>query len=445
MKNHLPTHPASVLALAFLATIVLGTALLMLPWASASGEGAPWLTALFTATSAVCVTGLVVVDTGTYWSPLGQGLVMALFQLGGFGMMTSATLMGLLIGGQMKLRTRLLLQSETHALSLGDVRSVARMVLVVTVVCEGGVALWLAARLAIKTDMGWSQALWHGAFHSVSAFNNAGFSTWSDGVMGHVTDGWMLAPLMLAIVVGGLGFPVITELWANRRKRHARWSVHTTLTVWGSAALVLLGTLALWLVEHDNPRTLAPLGFADQWLAALFTSVSARTAGFNAVDIGALELESLMLHCVLMFIGGGSAGTAGGVKVTTVFLLLLIVWSEIRGRADVELRGRRIATPVQRQALSILLLSGAAVSLGLLVIIPMTELPLDKLMFEVVSAFATVGLSTGITADLPPGAQGVIIALMYTGRVGVVTLALALAINQVPRAYRYPEEKPIVG
>jgi trk system potassium uptake protein TrkH len=446
MNSQLPTHPASVLALAFLATIVLGTALLMLPWASASGHSAPWLTALFTATSAVCVTGLAVVDTGTYWSPLGQGLVMALIQVGGFGMMTSAALMGLLIGRRLKLRTRLLLQSETHALSMGDVRSVVRMVLVVTVVVEVVVALWLALRFASTMDLSWSQALWQGAFHSVSAFNNAGFSTWSDSMMRHVTDGWVLAPLMLAIILGGLGFPVLTELWANRRKRHARWSIHTTLTVWGSAALVVLGTLALWLVERDNAKTLGALGFADQWLAALFTSVSARTAGFNAVDIAALETESLVLHYVLMFIGGGSAGTAGGVKVTTFFLLLLIVWTEIRGRADVEFRGRRIGTPVQRQALSILVLSGLAVSLGVLAIVPMaSHIPLEKLVFEVVSAFATVGLSTGITAELPPAAQGVLIALMYAGRVGVVTLALALAINQVPRAYRFPEEKPIVG
>lgn len=446
MKNHLPSHPATVLAVAFLATILIGTTLLMLPLASANGASAPWLTALFTATSAVCVTGLVVVDTGTYWSPLGQGLVMALFQLGGFGMMTSATLMGLLIGGHMKLRTRLLLQSETHALSMGDVHSVARVVLMVTVVSETAVALWLAVRFGMTMDLSWSQALWHGAFHAVSAFNNAGFSTWPDSVMRHVTDGWVLVPLMLAIVVGGLGFPVITELWANRRKLHSRWSVHATLTVWGSVALVIFGTASLWLIEHDNPKTLASLGFADQWLAALFTSVSARTAGFNAVDIGGLELESLVLHYVLMFIGGGSAGTAGGVKVTTVFLLLLIVWAEIRGRADVELRGRRIGTQVQRQALSILILSGAVVSLGLLFIIPLAnQFPLEKLLFEVVSSFATVGLSTGITADLPPGAQIVIITMMYAGRVGVVTLALALAINQVPQTYRYPEEKPIVG
>lgn len=446
MKNRLPTHPAAVLALAFLATIGLGTLLLMLPWASASGQSAPWLTALFTATSAVCVTGLAVVDTGTYWSPLGQGMLMALFQLGGFGMMTSAALMGLLVGRRLGLRTRLLLQSETHALSMGDVRSVVRMVLVVTVVCEVTVALWLALRFGATMDLGWSQALWHGAFHSVSAFNNAGFSTWPDSVMRHVTDGWVLAPLMLAIVLGGLGFPVLTELWVNRRNRNARWSVHTTLTIWGSAALVVIGTVSLWLVERENAGTLGPLGLADQWLAALFTSVSARTAGFNALDIGALQTESLVLHYVLMFIGGGSAGTAGGVKVTTFFLLLLIVWTEIRGRADVEFRGRRIGVPVQRQALTILVLSGMALSIGLLAIVPMADhIPLEKLMFEVVSAFATVGLSTGITADLPAGAQMVLIALMYVGRVGVVTLALALAINQVPRAYRFPEEKPIVG
>ena len=446
MKNRLPTHPAAVLALAFLATIGLGTLLLMLPWASASGQSAPWLTALFTATSAVCVTGLAVVDTGTYWSPLGQGLLMALFQVGGFGMMTSAALMGLLVGKRLGLRTRLLLQSETHALSMGDVRSVVRMVLVVTVVCEVTVALWLALRFGATMDLGWSQALWHGAFHAVSAFNNAGFSTWPDSVMRHVTDGWVLVPLMLAIVLGGLGFPVLTELWVNRRNRNARWSVHTTLTIWGSAGLVVIGTVSLWLVERENAGTLGPLGLADQWLAALFTSVSARTAGFNALDIGALQTESLVLHYVLMFIGGGSAGTAGGVKVTTFFLLLLIVWTEIRGRADVEFRGRRIGVPVQRQALTILVLSGMALSIGLLAIVPMAEhIPLEKLMFEVVSAFATVGLSTGITADLPAGAQMVLIALMYVGRVGVVTLALALAINQVPRAYRFPEEKPIVG
>jgi trk system potassium uptake protein TrkH len=445
MQSRFHWHPASVLALAFLAVIAVGTLLLMLPWSTTSGLGAPALTALFTATSAVCVTGLAVVDTGTYWSGPGQVVVMALFQLGGFGMMTSATLMVLLMGGQMKLHTRLLLQTETHALSLGDVRSVAKVVLVVTVACEAAVGLWLAVRFHQTMGLAWAEALWHGLFHSVSAFNNAGFSTWPDNVMRHATDAWVLGPLMLAIMVGGLGFPVISELWANRRNRQVRWSIHTTLTLWGTLALVVIGTVIIWWAEASNPKTLGPLPWAQQGLAALFTSVSARTAGFNAVDVGALNMETLGLHYILMFIGGGSAGTAGGVKVTTTFVILLIVWNEIRGRPDVEFRGRRISTQVQRQALSILVLSGMAVSLGTLTIIPLAPFPFEKVLFEVVSAFATVGLSTGITADLPPTAQLVIIALMYCGRVGVVTLALALATNQAARAYRYPEEKPLVG
>lgn len=445
MHSRFHWHPAAVLASAFLFTITLGTLLLMLPLAASNGQGAPLLTALFTATSAVCVTGLAVVDTGTYWSGAGQFIVMALFQLGGFGMMTSATLMVLLMGGHMKLRTRLLLQSETHALSLGDVRSVARVVLVVTLVCEALVGAWLAVRFSQTMDLPWSQALWHGVFHSVSAFNNAGFSTWPDSMMRHVTDAWVLVPIMLAITVGGLGFPVISEMWANRSRRQARWSVHATLTIWGSLGLVAVGTVLIWWAEAANPKTLAPLPWLQQGLAALFTSVSARTAGFNALDVGALDTETLALHYVLMFIGGGSAGTAGGIKVTTTCVILLIVWNEIQGQRDVEFRGRRISTPVQRQALTILVLSGLAVSLGTLILIPLAPFPLENVLFEVVSAFATVGLSTGITADLPPPAQGVIIALMYAGRVGVVTLALALATNQAARAFRYPEEKPLVG
>lgn len=445
MQSKFHLHPASVLAITFLITIVIGTSLLMLPSATANGQSPPLLTALFTAVSAVCVTGLVVVDTGTYWSGFGQFVIMSLFQMGGFGMMTSATLMVLLMGGQMKLRTRLLLQTETHALSLGDVRSVAKVVLVVTVLCEAIIGLWLALRFYQKLDISWSEALWHGIFHAVSAFNNAGFSTWPDSVMRYATDIWVLTPLILAIVIGGLGFPVISEIWANRYSRNGRWSIHTTLTVWGSLGLVLIGTLIIWWAEANNPRTLIPMSWSQQALAALFTSVSARTAGFNALDIGALEMETLALHYVLMFIGGGSAGTAGGVKVTTTFVILLIVWNEIRGRSDVEFRGRRISTTVQRQALTILVLSGITVSVATLLIIPLAPFPFEKVLFEVVSAFGTVGLSTGITADLPPTAQFIIITLMYAGRVGVVTLALALATNQTGRAFRYPEEKPIVG
>lgn len=438
------THPSSVLALAFLGVICLGTLLLRLPLSSASGEASPWLTALFTATSAVCVTGLVVVDTGTYWSGAGQGIILGLFQLGGFGMMTSATLLGLVVNRQMRLRSRLMLQAETHSLALGDVKAIAWLVLIVTVVVESLVALMLAARFSLWHDMAWREALWQGLFHSVSAFNNAGFSTWGDSVTQFVQDGWVLLPLMLAIVIGGLGFPVLHELTMQRGQRQVR-SVHTVLTLWGTAALVIGGTIALLLAESGNAATLGALAWPERVLAAAFTSVSARTAGFNALDIGSLSVESLNLHYLLMFIGGGSAGTAGGVKVTTFFVLLLVVWNEVRGHQDVEFHGRRISTAVQRQALTVLVLASGAIVLGTLALVPMTTLPYEAVVFEVISAFSTVGLSTGITADLPPAGQMVLVILMFTGRVGVVTLAAAIAVNHARRVYRFPEEKPIVG
>jgi trk system potassium uptake protein TrkH len=438
-------HPSAVLVLAFLAVIVLGTALLMLPLAHAKGEVAPVLVALFTATSAVCVTGLVVVDTGSYWSSSGQVIIMALFQIGGFGMMTSATLMSLLVSKHLRLRAQRLLQAETHSLALGDVKSVAKLVLWVTLVMESLVALALMLRFALGYGMPWGQAAWQGIFHSISAFNNAGFSTWGDSVMRFVGDAAVLGPLMLAIIVGGLGFPVLHELMVERGRRRPIWSMHTVLTVWGSVALILAGTLIIFITEMDNPKTLGPLGWMTKGLVALFTSVSARTAGFNAIDIGGLTNESLALHFALMFIGGGSAGTAGGVKVTTFFVLVLVVWNEIRGHQDVEFRGRRIASSVQRQALTVVALGAATIALAMLLILPLTALPYEKVLFEVVSAFATVGLSTGITAELAPAAQFILIALMFIGRVGVVTLAVAIATNQLRRNYRYPEEKPIVG
>lgn len=437
-------HPSVVLALAFLAAIALGTALLMLPAARAGAGSASLITAFFTATSAVCVTGLVVVDTGTYWSGFGQAVILVLFQLGGFGMMTSATLLGLLVNRQLRLRSRLLLQAETHSLGLGDVGSVAMLVLAVTVGIEVVVAALLALRFAWSYGFSWQEAAWQGFFHSVSAFNNAGFSTWGDSVSRFVGDAAVLGPLMVAIVIGGVGFPVLHELWRMRGSPRPL-SIHAALTLWGSTGLLLGGAVVLLLVEWNNPKTLAVLDVPTRLLAALFTSVSARTAGFNAIDIGALRLESLNLHYLLMFIGGGSAGTAGGVKVTTFFVLLLIVWSEIRGYPDVEFKGRRIASTTLRQALTILVLSAGAIVLGTLAIVPMTPIAYERVLFEVISAFATVGLSTGITADLPPAGHLVLAALMFTGRVGVVTLAAAFAVNIARRPYRFPEEKPIVG
>lgn len=437
-------HPSRTVALLFLLLIVVGTLLLRLPLAQADGMAAPWLTALFTAVSAVCVTGLVIVDTGTYWSPFGQAIVMVLFQLGGFGLMTAAALLGLMVNRSLRLRTRLLTQAETHTIGLGDVSSVARVVLVVTVVCEVVLATLLAARLHHAHGLPWGAAAWSGAFHAISAFNNAGFSLHADSLMRYATDAWVLVPVMLGIVVGGIGFPVLQDIRAKRRDAR-RWSLHTKLTVAGSVVLLAGGAIALLLFEGSNPKTLGPMAWGDKLLSAMFASVSARTAGFNSIDIGQLSHESWALHYLLMFIGGGSAGTAGGVKVATVAILLLLVVAEVRGRPDSEAFGRRVCEAAQRQAITVLVLGSAMVVLGTIVILRVTDLPTDKVIFEVISAFGTVGLSTGITAELPPAGQLMLVLLMYVGRVGTITLATSLALGERRMPYRYPEEHPIVG
>lgn len=445
MRRRQFTHPSRTLALLFLLLIALGTVLLRLPLARAgAAPAADWLTALFTAVSAVCVTGLVVVDTGSYWSGFGQAVIMGLFQLGGFGLMTAAALLGLMVNRSLRLRSRMLTQAETHTVSLGDVGSVARVVLFVTLGCEAALTLMLALRLHLAHGLGWEQALWSGLFHAVSAFNNAGFGLHGDSLMGYAGDAWILLPVALGIVIGGIGFPVLQDL-SGRWRDPRHWSLHSKLTLAGSAALLLLGALALLLFEWSNPRTLGPMALGDKLLSASFASVSARTAGFNSVDIGALTSESLALHYLLMFIGGGSAGTAGGVKVSTAAILLLLVIAEVRGRPDCEAFGRRVGHAAQRQAITVLVLGSALVVLGTLLILRVSHLPTDQVIFEVISAFGTVGLSTGITAQLPPAAQLMLVLLMYAGRVGTITLATSLALGERRMAWRYPEEHPIVG
>ncbi len=437
-------HPTRTVALAFLLAILAGTALLSLPAASTQPAHAPLLTAFFTAVSAVCVTGLVVVDTGTYWSFFGQFVIMLLFQVGGFGMMTAATLLGLMVNRSLRLRTRLITQVETHSVGLGDVYGIAKVVFIVTLVAELVLAAVLTLRFASGHGMPWTDALWHGIFHSVSAFNNAGFALNEDNLMGYAGDVWILGPIAVAIVVGGIGFPVLHDIRSRLRDPH-HWSLHTKLTLVGTGVLLAGGALTLLFFEWSNPGTLGPMSVPDKLLSAVFASVSARTAGFNSIDIGALHHESWAVHYFLMFIGGGSAGTAGGVKVGTFLILAMLVYAEIRGRNDSEAFWRRISDSAQRQAITVLFLGSSMVVLGTLVILRSTDLPTDQVIFEVISAFGTVGLSTGITAELPPSGQLMLTLLMYVGRVGTITLAASLAMGHSRAAYRYPEEHPIVG
>lgn len=437
-------HPARVVPLSFLAAIAVGTALLSLPVSRSGGGGAPFLVAFFTATSATCVTGLAVVDTATYWSAFGQGVILALIQVGGFGIMALASLLGLLVSHRLGLRSRLLAQAETRTLGLGDVRRVLAGVAAVMVIFEVVTALLLTGRLLIGYDEAPGRAVWLGLFHAVSAFNNAGFSLYSDNLTRFVADPWVSLPIALSVIIGGIGFPVLFELRREARTP-STWTLHTRLTV-GMTVLLLAGGTAVFLaLEWSNPRTLGPLGIGTKLLAGFFHAVQPRTAGFNSLDYGAMREETWAVTDALMFIGGGSAGTAGGIKVTTFALLAYVILAEARSERDVVVAQRRVAAEAQRLAVAVALLGVGVVALGTLAILTLTGYPLGRVLFEVTSAFGTVGLSTGITAQLPASAHLVLIALMFVGRVGSVVAASALALRPSRRLYRPPEERPIVG
>ena len=428
----------------FVLAIAIGTLLLSLPIATVDGSRAPFLTALFTATSAIAVTGLVVVDTGSYWSPFGQVAILLMFQIGGLGIMTAATLFGLIAGRGFGLHDRIATQVERGRLERGDALSVLKLVLGVTIAVEAVIAVILTVRMATTYDMSPGAALWSGVFHAISAFNNAGFSTYADSMMGYQSDPLILVPIMVAIILGAIGFPVMQDL-RDKRFDWRRWSLHSKVTVYGSLALLVLGFAAILAMEWNNAATLGPMGVGPKLLNAAFHSVMPRTAGFNSVDVGAFRESTLMVNYLLMFIGGGSAGTAGGIKVTTFVVLFAIVLTEVLGRRDAGLFSRRFGHEVERQALTVTVLAAALIFGATTYIVSITTLPLAEVLFECISAFATVGMSTGITADLPPSAQVMIVLLMFIGRVGTVTFATALALGHSPQLYRYPKENLIVG
>jgi trk system potassium uptake protein len=438
------THPARIVPLAFVAAVLVGTVLLSLPISTPGPTRPPLLTAAFTSVSAVCVTGLTTVDTATYWSTFGQVVIMGLIQVGGFGIMTLATLLGLLVGGRLKLKSSLIAQAETHTLNIGDVRHVIRRVAVTMLAFEVVIALILTVRFRMRYDDAWGLAMWHGVFHSISAFNNAGFALYSDNLIGFVGDAWIAFPICVAIIAGGIGFPVLFEL--RRRWRTPRlWTVHTRLTVYGSALLLVLGIVAFLALEWSNPATLGALDWWGKVVGGVTGGVVPRTAGFNSVDYGQITPETMAVNYVLMFIGGGSAGTAGGIKVTTFFLLAYVIWSEVRGERDTNIAHRRIGGATLRQALTVVLLAIAVISIGTMVILLVTGYAFDVVLFEAISAFATVGLSTGITPDLPASGQLTLMALMFVGRVGTITVASALALKSRHHHFHLPEERPVVG
>jgi trk system potassium uptake protein len=444
LKVLTPRHPTQLVVLGFAGAVAMGTVLLMLPVSKQGEGGASFMEALFTSTSSVCVTGLIIVDTPVYWSGFGQAVILALIQLGGFGVMSFGALLGVLTARRLGLRSRITAATETKSNGFGDVRRVLLGVMTVSLVVEAVLALILMLRFAGAYGRTPWEALWLGVFHSVSSFNNAGFALFSDNLIGFAGDPWICLPIAAAVIIGGVGFPVLFELRREFRQP-VFWSMNTKLVVVGTVVLLFGGTVFLTAVEWTNPATLGALKPGERILAGFFQSVITRTAGFNSIDIGQMHPVSWMGMDILMFIGGGPAGTAGGLKITTFAVLFFILLTEIRGETAVNIFGKRLSRAVHRQAIAVVLLAIALVVGSTMFLMLITDFGQDRLFFEVISAFATVGLSTGITAAMPPAGQVVLILLMFIGRLGPVTLGTALALRSRPILYEFPKERPLIG
>ncbi|WP_200206095.1 TrkH family potassium uptake protein [Micromonospora coerulea] len=438
-------HPVRLVPFGFLAAILLGTGTLMLPWATSEDEYTPFVTALFTATSAVSVTGMAVNDTPNYWNGFGLAMITVLTQLGGLGILTIAALVILVVSRQLGLRNRMLVQAETAEFGIGDVGRLLVRIAATVFATEAVMTAVITGRLWLVYDYPPGWALWSASFHSIQAFNNGGFTLYSEGLLAFSRDPWVALPLALGAIIGGLGFPALFEA-VREWRRPGRWAVATKLTIWGSLVLIGFGFGYLLLAEWTNPASIGTYDAPGKVLAAFTQIALSRTGGFDVINVENLSEESYPLLIVLMFIGGGSASTAGGIKVSSFFLLAFAIWAELRGEPDVTVGHRRVSTASQRQALTVALLSVALVVGGTVGLILDTEgVRANVALFEVTSAFSTTGLSVGLAPQLPASGQYVLTALMFIGRVGPLTLGSAIALNTRRRLYRYPEEQPIVG
>jgi trk system potassium uptake protein TrkH len=422
----------------------------MLPFATV---GAGWnnpLVALFTATSAVCVTGLIVVDTGTYFSPIGEGIILVLIQVGGLGYMTATTFLLLLLGRRLGLRERLALQQSMDKTDLAGGRSLVISIITMTLMFEltGMFCLYPV----FSRDFGAGYGLWLSVFHSISAFNNAGFSLFQNSLMPYAFHPWINIVITTLVILGGLGYQVIMEIFMwirdriQRRRERPVFSLNFKIATSTTIALLILGTVALFAAEFDNPATLGGNAPWYKLLLAWFQSVVARTAGFNTIDFGAMENASLFIVIALMFIGANPGSTGGGVKTTTFRILLTCTRMVLKGKEEVLLYQRQIPDGRVLKAIAVVVGSALVVVIvTMLVSVSNPEMNFIELLFESVSAFATVGLSTGITPELSAFGKYVIIATMYLGRVGVLLFMAALFGDPKPTAVQYPEEDLLVG
>lgn len=446
-QKFLRMQPTQTIVLVFLALILTGAFLLMLPISSKSNTVTPFIDTLFTATSATCITGLVVYDTFVHWSIFGQLVILSLIQIGGLGFMTIATLISFLLRRRITLRERLLIVESLNQTDIQGVVLLAKRVLFATFTLEILGAIVLSMRFV--GQYGIAGGIYRGIFTAVSAFCNAGFDLLGDqgefcSLTNYVGDYLVNIPIIFLIVTGGLGFYVWIDLYKARRFRDFR--LHTVLVLGITFILILGGSFFIFLFEHDNPKTLASLPLDQKLLASLFQAVTTRTAGFDAIAQGNMTELSKVTSTILMFIGGSPGSTAGGVKTVTMGVLLLSVWSTLRGRRDTTVWGKRIGQATVLRATAVVILGLTMTTAAAMIISYLEDLPFLSCLFETVSAFGTVGLTLGITPDLNSASKLILIFLMYLGRVGILTMTYALAIKMDDKTkIRYPEAKVMIG
>lgn len=435
--------PPQILVLGFAAIIFIGAALLMLPISSRTGEPLGFIDVLFTSTSATCVTGLVVVDTGTTFSSFGQIVIMLLIQIGGLGFMTMATLFALVLKRRISLKDRLVLQEAMNQSSMEGIVRLIRRVLLYSLVIEACGAVLLSIRWAFDMPIG--KAIYYGVFHAVTMFNNAGFDLFGDfrSLTGYVYDPVVNVVVMFLIVSGGIGFIVLSDLIDFRKQR--RLSLHSKVVLSMTGALLLLGFIVILIFEFTNPRTLGSLNWGGKFLGALFQSVTPRTAGANTIDITGLRQATQFFIVILMFIGASPGSTGGGIKTTTFTIMVGAVIAMMRGRDDIVMFRYRLAQERVLKALTIALLALLLVLAVSMILSTTEEGEFLEILFETTSAFGTVGLSMGLTPDLTVFGKILISITMFAGRLGPLTLAYALGPKKGKELYRHPEGKMIIG
>ncbi|MEO7005522.1 MAG: potassium transporter TrkG [Terrimesophilobacter sp.] len=450
------SSPARFAIVIFTGLVLIMTAILSLPIAAASRSATPLADALFTAVSSICVTGLNTVNMATHWSTFGNVVILIGLEVGGIGVLTLASMLGLIVSRRLGLRARLMAASDSNplrihhgpvaegqAVRLGEIGGLLATVAISVFTIEIVLTALITPRLLLAGSDPW-HAIWEGFYFATSAFTNTGFVPHVQGLAPFATDPWMLSVIAIGVFLGSLGFPVIfalTKGWRTPR----RWSIHVKLTLVTTLVLIVLGAIALGALEWNNPNTLGGQDPTVRPMTASFLSVMTRSGGFSTVDVGQMHGSTLLVMDMLMFVGGGSASTAGGIKVTTLAVLFLAAFAEARGDQDMQVFGRRIPSDVLRLAVSVVLWGATIVAIATIALLSVTKAPLDHVLFDVISAFGTCGLSTGVTEGLPDVGKYILAATMWAGRVGTVTLAAALAASQRRQLFRFAEERPIVG